>query len=66
MVDASSDGLNLQEQIARINQMQTEIARKRQEIPLAPLQLMLTSLISGIAAGAALFAAAVTWGRTLH
>jgi hypothetical protein len=32
---------------------------------LAPIQLMLTSLISGIAAGA-LFPAAATWVRVLH
>lgn len=42
----------LQEQIARINQLQSDAIRKQEEIRLAPWQLVL----GGITAGAALFA----------
>ena len=64
MVEAPSDNLDLREQIAHIDQMLTDIARKRQEIQLAPWQLVMTSLVGGLAAGAGLFAAAAAWVKT--
>ena len=53
MVGAPSHDLDLREQIAHIDQMLADAARKRQEIDLAPWQMLLT----GLAAGAGLFAA---------
>ena len=49
----TADGLNLREQIARIDQLQADAARKKQETQLAPWQLVMT----GLGAGGALFAA---------
>lgn len=54
--------LDLREQIAHIDQMLADAARKRQEIKLAPLALAL----SGMTAGAALFAAGAAFMRFLH
>ena len=65
MVDAPSENLNLREQIAHIDQMLADIARKRQEVQLAPWQLVMTSLIGGMAAGAGLFAAALAYIRAV-
>lgn len=51
----------LQEQIARINQLQSDALRKQQEVRLAPWQLVL----GGITAGAALFAAGAAFTKLL-
>jgi hypothetical protein len=53
--------LDLQEQIAHIDQMLADAARKRQEIRFAPWQLA----IAGMTSGAALFAAGVAFGKLL-
>lgn len=45
--------LDLREQIARIDQLLADAARKRQEVRIAPWQIVVTSL----GAGAAIFAA---------
>lgn len=50
---SDADSLDLREQIAHIDQMLADAARKRQEIRLAPWALAL----SGMTAGAAVFAA---------
>ena len=44
MVEAPSDNLDLREQIAHIDLMLTDNARRRQEIQLAPWQLVTTAL----------------------
>ncbi len=48
---------DLQEQIARINQLLADASRKRQEYRLAPIALA----VAGMTAGAALFAAGAAW-----
>jgi len=53
--------LDMREQIAHIDQMLTDAARKRQEIRLAPWQLVLT----GMTTGAALFAAGVAFAKVM-
>ncbi len=53
MVDVSLSDLDIREKLARIDQLLADRDRKRREMRLAPWQLALT----GMAAGAALFAA---------
>ena len=66
MADAQdTPTFDLKEQIARIDQLLADAARKRQEISLAPWQLVITSLVGGIAAGAGLFAAALAYLKFL-
>lgn len=54
-----SEALDLREQLARIDQLLADAARKRQEVRLAPWALAL----SGMTAGAALFAAGAAFSR---
>lgn len=53
MPDEPHTALDLQEQVTRIDQMLADIHSKRQEVRLAPWQLVL----AGLTSGAALFAA---------
>ncbi len=39
--------MNVQEQIARINQLQADAARKQQETRLAPLALVISAMTAG-------------------
>jgi len=53
------ESLDIREQIAHIDQMLADAARKRQEIKFAPWQLVLAGMTAGagfMAAGAAIFA----------
>ena len=54
-------GLDIREQIARIDQLLADRDRKRQEVKLAPWQLALT----GMTTGAALFAAGAAFMHLL-
>lgn len=60
MTDQIAD-LNVREQIAHIDQMLADVARKRQEITLAPWLLV----TGGMTAGAALFAAGAAFIKVL-
>ena len=61
MSDAVSTGLDLQEKMAHIDEMLASHDRMRQEIRLAPWQIVLTSM----GAGAALFAAGAAFFKLL-
>ncbi len=68
MVDSPSHELDLREQIAHIDQMLADIARKRQEVQLAPWQIALaagTTFAGALAAGAGLFAVGAAWVKVL-
>lgn len=60
MTDAPGD-FDIREQIAHIDQMQADAARKRQEVQLAPWQIA----FAGMGAGAALFAAGAAFIKFL-
>jgi hypothetical protein len=55
------DNLDIREQIAHIDQMLADAARKRQEIGLAPWQVA----FAGMTGGAALFAAGAAFIKIL-
>lgn len=57
--DVTEAELNIREKLAHIDQMLADHDRKRQEIRLAPWQLVLT----GVASGAAVFAAAFAFAK---
>jgi len=57
MSDVPLPELDVREKLAHIDQMLADHDRKRQEIRMAPWQLILTSAAGLMAAGAALFAA---------
>ena len=61
MTDAPLSDVTLREQLAHIDQLLEDAARKRQERQLAPLQLLFT----GLGAGAALFAAGGAFFKVL-
>lgn len=61
MTDATDSSLDLREQLAHIDQMLADAARKQQELRLAPWQLVLTAM----GAGAALFAAGAAFFKLL-
>jgi hypothetical protein len=60
-LDHPSDQLNLREQIARIDQLQADAARKRQEVQIAPWQMV----IAAGGTGAALFAAGAAFMKII-
>jgi hypothetical protein len=57
--DVTEAELNIREKLAHIDQMLADHDRKRQEIRLAPWQLVLT----GVTSGAAVFAAAFAFAK---
>lgn len=59
MPTVTEEELNIREKLAHIDQMLADHDRKRQEIMLAPWQLVLT----GVTSGAALFAAAFAFAK---
>ena len=61
MSDMPHPELDIREKIAHIDQMLADHDRKRQEIRLAPWQLVMT----GMAGGAALFAAGAAFFKLL-
>ena len=61
MADVTNPELDIREQIAHIDQMLADAARKRQERELAPWQLAFT----GLGAGAAVFAAGGAFSKLL-
>ncbi len=61
MSDAGTNGLDIREKMAHIDEMLAAHDRMRQEIRLAPWQIALT----GMAAGAALFAAGAAFFKLL-
>jgi len=68
MIDTPAPELNIREQIIRIDQMLADINRihaDRDRKRLAPWQLVMTALVGGLGAGAALFAAALAFFKTM-
>ena len=61
MSDAGTNGLDIREKMSHIDEMLAAHDRMRQEIRLAPWQIALT----GMAAGAALFAAGAAFFKLL-
>ena len=61
MADVSAPELDVREKLAHIDQMLADHDRKRQEIRMAPWALALT----GVGTGAALFAAALVFFKTV-
>ena len=62
MTDSTIKQLDIREKLAHIDQMLADHDRKRQEIRLAPWQLVIT----GMATGAALFAAGAAFFKLLE
>jgi len=65
MSDIPAPEIDVREKLAHIDQMLADHDRKRQEISLAPWQLVMTALVGGLGAGAALFAAALAFFKTM-
>ena len=61
MTDIAAEQLDIREKLAHIDQMLADHDRKRREIRLAPWQLVMT----GMAGGAALFAAGAAFIKLL-
>jgi len=69
MTDISEEALrhlDIREQIARIDQMLAAHDRDRQQIIYIPWQIIGGLVISGMTAGAALFAAGIAFVKLLH